>query len=102
MSGLRRTKKGIVTSDKMHKTVVVRVESRVEHPEFKKVIKRYKKFKAHDENNVCKIGDKVLIVESRPISKDKCWRVQQILEKGKTLEFTVKEDIDAVTKGEKP
>ena len=76
----RKTKVGVVTSDKMQKTVVVAIENRVTHPIYKKIIKRTKTLKAHDEGNKCKIGDKVLIAETRPLSKDKCWRVVEILE----------------------
>lgn len=77
---LRKTQVGLVTSDKMEKTIVVSVETLVEHPLYKKRVKRTKKFKAHDEQNQCKIGDKVRIMETRPISKDKRWRVVEIIE----------------------
>jgi len=77
---LRKTRVGVVTSDKMDKTVVVSVETLVEHPLYKKRIKQTKKFKAHDEQNQCKIGDKVRIMETRPLSKDKRWRVVEIIE----------------------
>ena len=77
----RKTRIGIVVSDKMEKTVVVRVETRVAHPLYGKFIRSSKTFKAHDENNEACIGDKVLTAETRPLSKDKRWRVQQILEK---------------------
>lgn len=80
---LRKERVGIVVSDKMDKTVVVAISERVAHPLYKKIVSRTKKFKAHDENNACGIGDKVLIAETRPISKDKCWRVVEILEKAK-------------------
>lgn len=72
---------GVVISDKMDKTVVVKVDDIVKHPVYKKYIKRNVTFKAHDENNACATGDKVMIVESRPMSKDKRWRVREILEK---------------------
>jgi len=72
---------GIVISDKMDKTVTVRVERLVEHPKYHKYIKRYKKFKAHDPKNLCKEGDRVLIEETRPLSKTKRWRVVTILER---------------------
>jgi len=72
---------GIITSEKMNKTVVVTVERLEKHPVFKKYIRKRTTFKAHDEKNECKMGDKVLIRESRPISKDKCWRVVNILER---------------------
>lgn len=77
---LRKTRVGVVTSDKMEKTVVVSVETLVEHPLYKKRVKMTKKFKAHDEQNQCKIGDKVRIMETRPLSKDKRWRVVEIIE----------------------
>jgi small subunit ribosomal protein S17 len=77
---LRKTRVGVVTSDKMDKTVVVSVETLVEHPLYKKRIKQTKKFKAHDEQNQCKTGDKVRIMETRPLSKDKRWRVVEIIE----------------------
>lgn len=80
---LRKSRTGTVVSDKMDKTVVVAIQDRVKHPLYKKIVKRTKKFKAHDENNECKIGDRVLIVETRPLSKDKNWRVTQIVEKAK-------------------
>lgn len=79
--GLKKTKIGTVVSDKMDKTVVVSVERLVKHPLYGKYIKRRTKFIAHDEKNDCKVGDKVLIVESRPISKNKVWMVKEILEK---------------------
>ena len=82
--GNRSTRVGIVVSDKMNKTVVVRVDELVRHSVYKKFIKRKVSCKAHDEENSCGIGDKVLIVESRPLSKDKRWRVRQILEKAVT------------------
>lgn len=80
---LRKTRVGKVVSDKMDKTVVVAVESRVLHPLYNKIVKQTKKFKVHDENNECKIGDKVLIMETRPLSKDKRWRLVEIIEKAK-------------------
>lgn len=79
--GSRSTRTGIVVSDKMDKTVVVRVDQVVKHKVYKKYIKRSVNFKAHDELNSCNAGDKVLIVESRPLSKDKRWRVREVLEK---------------------
>ncbi|MBM4284778.1 MAG: 30S ribosomal protein S17 [Deltaproteobacteria bacterium] len=79
--GVRKTRVGVVVSDKMDKTVVVEVKRLVAHPLYKKIIRRRKKFKAHDPQNVCGIGDKVLIEETRPLSRDKRWRVKQILEK---------------------
>ena len=80
---LRKERVGIVVSDKMDKTIVVAVSERVTHPLYKKIVNRTKKFKAHDENNVCGIGDKVLIAETRPLSKDKCWRLVEVVEKAK-------------------
>ena len=80
---LRKTRVGRVVSDKMQKTIVVAIEDNVKHPLYKKVIKRTVKFKAHDEENVCNIGDKVEIMETRPLSKDKNWRLVRIIEKAK-------------------
>lgn len=77
--GNRKTQVGIVVSDKMDKTVVVKVDRLVKHPVYNKYIRRSAKFKAHDENNECKTGDRVLIVETRPLSKDKFWKVRQVL-----------------------
>lgn len=79
--GNRKVQIGVVISDKMDKTVVVKVDNIVKHPVYKKYIKRRVTYKAHDEQNTCVAGDKVLIVESRPLSKDKRWRVREILEK---------------------
>lgn len=79
----RKTRIGKVVSDKMDKTIVVGIETLVRHPLYGKSIKRTTKFKAHDENNECKIGDKVKIMETRPLSKDKRWRLVEILEKAK-------------------
>ncbi|MDY0211992.1 MAG: 30S ribosomal protein S17 [Desulfuromonadaceae bacterium] len=84
MTTERRNKKkvvGVVTSDKMDKTVVVKTEDLVKHPVYKKYLKRSRKYKAHDESNSCAVGDKVLITETRPLSRDKRWRVTQVLEK---------------------
>ncbi len=80
---LRKSRIGLVVSDKMDKTVVVAVVFKVKHPLYKKYITQTKKFKAHDEENACGIGDKVKIIETRPLSKDKCWRVAEIIEKAK-------------------
>lgn len=80
---LRKERVGIVVSDKMDKTIVVAVSERIKHPLYKKIVNRTKKFKAHDENNACGVGDKVLIQETRPLSKDKCWRLVEIVEKAK-------------------
>ena len=79
----RKTRVGKVVSDKMDKTIVVAVENRVAHPLYKKIIKRTYKLKAHDENNDCGIGDRVRVMETRPLSKDKCWRLVEIIEKAK-------------------
>lgn len=79
--GYRKTRIGKVTSDKMEKTVVVAVESFVKHPLYSKRVKHTVKFKAHDEQNECKIGDTVKIMETRPLSKDKRWRLVEIVEK---------------------
>ena len=79
--GNKKLMVGLVVSDKMDKTVVVQVDNIIKHPTYKKYIKRNITFKAHDELNECVAGDKVLIVESRPLSKDKRWRVREILEK---------------------
>ena len=80
---LRKTQVGIVTSDKMQKTVVVSIKDRVKHPLYNKIINRTVKTKAHDENNECGIGDRVLVMETRPLSKEKRWRVVEIIEKAK-------------------
>ena len=80
---LRKTLVGRVVSDKMDKTIVVAIEGSVRHPLYKKIIKRTVKFKAHDENNECGIGDRVRIMETRPLSKDKRWRLVEIVEKAK-------------------
>jgi small subunit ribosomal protein S17 len=79
----RKTRIGKVVSDKMDKTIVVAIETLVRHPLYGKSIKRTTKFKAHDENNECKIGDRVRIMETRPLSKDKRWRLVEIVEKAK-------------------
>ena len=80
---LRKTRIGRVVSDKMDKTIVVAVEDHVKHPLYKKIVKRTYKLKAHDENNECKIGDTVKVMETRPLSKDKRWRLVSIIEKAK-------------------
>ena len=80
---LRKTRTGKVVSDKMDKTIVVAVEDHVKHPLYKKIVKRTYKLKAHDENNECKIGDRVKVMETRPLSKDKRWRLVEIMEKAK-------------------
>jgi len=78
---MRKTRIGVVVSDKMEKTVVVAVENYAKHSLYKKIIRRTKKYNAHDEENLCKVGDKVRIMETRPLSKSKNWRVIQIIEK---------------------
>ena len=80
---LRKTRVGRVVSDKMDKTVVVAIEDNVKHPLYKKIIKTPIRLKAHDEDNSCGVGDRVLIMETRPLSKDKRWRVAEIIEKAK-------------------
>ena len=80
---LRKTRVGIGVSDKMDKTVVVAIRDNVKHPLYKKIIKRTVRFKAHDENNTAHVGDKVMIMETRPLSKDKNWRLVEIIEKAK-------------------
>ena len=79
----RKTRVGKVVSDKMDKTVVVAIEDRVAHPLYKKIVGRTYKLKAHDEQNACSVGDKVKVMETRPLSKDKRWRVVEIIEKAK-------------------
>jgi small subunit ribosomal protein S17 len=80
---LRKTRVGRVTSDKMEKTIVVSIEGSVKHPLYKKFVKTTYKLKAHDENNECKIGDKVKVMETRPLSKDKRWRLVEIIERAR-------------------
>jgi small subunit ribosomal protein S17 len=82
----RKVREGLVVSDKMDKTVVVAVETRKVHPLYKKAVRVTKRYKAHDENNACKIGDKVKIVETRPLSKEKNWRVTEIMSKREVVE----------------
>ncbi|MBI2210880.1 MAG: 30S ribosomal protein S17 [Deltaproteobacteria bacterium] len=79
--GMSKERKGVVASNRMHKTVVVSVERIVMHPKYKKFLKRRTKVKAHDEKNECQVGDRVLIVECRPLSREKRWRVSRILER---------------------
>ena len=81
--GFRKTREGLVVSDKMDKTVVVAVEDRVQHPLYKKTLRRTNKLKAHDEQNACGVGDRVLLMETRPLSATKRWRVVEVLEKAK-------------------
>ncbi|MBQ7303232.1 MAG: 30S ribosomal protein S17 [Clostridia bacterium] len=80
---LRKTRTGMVVSDKMDKTIVVAIQDNVRHPLYKKIVKRTVKLKAHDENNECRVGDRVTVMETRHLSKDKCWRLVNIVEKAK-------------------
>ena len=80
---LRKTRVGVVVSDKMDKTIVVAIEDNVRHPKYGKIIKRTVKIHAHDESNACGIGDKVAVMETRPLSKTKRWRLVEIIEKAK-------------------
>ena len=80
---LRKTRVGKVVSDKMDKTIVVAIEDNAKHPLYKKIVKRTYKLKAHDENNECNIGDRVKVMETRPLSKDKRWRLVEIIERAK-------------------
>jgi small subunit ribosomal protein S17 len=83
--GMRKVLSGKIVSDKMDKTVVVAVESLVRHPLYQRTIRRTKKFKAHDEENSCRIGDKVRMMETRPLSKEKRWRIIEILERAEQI-----------------
>lgn len=93
--GLRKERSGIVVSDRMQKTVVVSVERTVMNPKYKKYLRRRTKVKAHDDSNQCRIGDRVLIVECRPLSRDKRWRVSQVLERSKMSEAEQSTGADA-------
>jgi small subunit ribosomal protein S17 len=94
--GLTKQRSGVVVSDRMQKTVVVTVERTVMHPKYKKFLRRRTKLKAHDEQNQCHIGDRVLIVECRPLSRDKRWRVSKILERAQAATEELKEvEVDA-------
>jgi small subunit ribosomal protein S17 len=84
--GLRKERSGVVVSDRMQKTVVVSVERTVMHPRYMKIRRRRTRVKAHDESNQCHVGDRVLIVECRPLSHDKRWRVSKVLERSRTVE----------------
>lgn len=79
MAGARKSRQGVVISDKMDKTVVVLIEQLVQHPVYKKFIRKRKKYKAHDPENRCRVGDQVSIVETRPLSREKRWRVQSVV-----------------------
>ncbi|NLO86556.1 MAG: 30S ribosomal protein S17 [Clostridiales bacterium] len=81
--GLRKTREGKVVSDKMDKTIVVEIKTRVRHPLYGKILNKTNKIKAHDESNACGIGDLVRVMETRPLSRSKCWRLVEILEKAK-------------------
>lgn len=81
----RKVRLGEVVSNKMDKTIVVKVERKINHPVFKRIIKKSKKYKAHDAGNQCEVGDKVRIMETRPLSKDKCWRLLEIIEKAQRV-----------------
>ncbi|HIU93521.1 MAG TPA: 30S ribosomal protein S17 [Candidatus Aphodomorpha intestinavium] len=83
MRGYRKTRIGVVVSDKMDKTIVVAIKTKVRHPLYGKMVNRTRKFKAHDEQNECGVGDTVKIMETRPLSKDKRWRLVEIVEKAK-------------------
>ena len=83
MRGIRKTRTGVVVSDKMDKTIVVAIRTRVRHPLYGKIMTRTTKLKAHDENNECGVGDRVLVMETRPLSREKRWRLVQIIEKAK-------------------
>lgn len=89
--GLRKERSGVVVSDRMQKTVVVSVERTVMHPKYKKVLRRRTRVKAHDEANQCRVGDRVVIVECRPLSRDKRWRVARVIERGQALAEDLKE-----------
>ena len=81
--GMRKTRTGVVVSDKMDKTIVVEIRTRVKHPLYGKIMNRTTKLKAHDEKNECGVGDRVLVMETRPLSREKRWRVVEIIEKAK-------------------
>ncbi|MDR1570440.1 MAG: 30S ribosomal protein S17 [Oscillospiraceae bacterium] len=81
--GIRKTRTGVVVSDKMDKTIVVAIRTRVRHPLYGKILNRTTKLKAHDEKNECGVGDRVLVMETRPISREKRWRLVEIVEKAK-------------------
>ena len=83
--GLRKERSGVVVSDRMQKTIVVSVERTVMHPKYKKILRRRTRVKAHDERNECHVGDRVLIVECRPLSRDKRWRVSKVLERAEAV-----------------
>jgi small subunit ribosomal protein S17 len=92
--GLRKERSGVVISDRMQKTVVVLVERTVMHPKYKKYLRRTTKVKAHDESNQCHVGDRIMIVECRPLSRDKRWRVSKILERARTQDIERSSEAD--------
>lgn len=91
--GKRKEFVGVVISDKMQKTIIVRITFTTKHSKYSRIIKRYTKFKVHDEKNIAKVGDMVRIQETRPLSKDKCFRIIEVLKKAETSRFEVKEDV---------
>ena len=93
--GLTKERSGVVVSDRMQKTVVVSVERTVMNPKYKKYLRRRSKVKAHDERNRCRVGDRVLIVECRPLSRDKRWRVSKIIERAKAAQTELSQGADA-------
>ena len=93
--GLRKERRGVVVSDRMQKTVVVSVERTVMHPRYKKYLRRRTKVKCHDESNRCRVGDRVLIVECRPLSRDKRWRVSRVIERARMTEQQPSKGADA-------
>jgi small subunit ribosomal protein S17 len=93
--GLRKERSGVVVGDRMQKTVVVSVERTMMHPKYKKYLRRRTRVKAHDESNQCHVGDRVIIVESRPLSRDKRWRVSRVLQRAKIIEAEPPEASDA-------
>ncbi len=98
--GRRKVLEGVVVSDKMQKTVVVAVERLARHPLYKKTIRKVKKYKVHDEENACRVGDRVRIVETRPLSKTKRWRVVEILKRAEQVEVPA-EAVDLELLGER-
>jgi small subunit ribosomal protein S17 len=106
MESKRKIRHGHVVSDRMNKTVVVAVESPKRHPLYKKTIRKVVKYKAHDEKNECRVGDKVKIVETRPLSREKRWRVAEIITRGEVVEISpeeiTQEDLAKVTPEKKP
>jgi len=100
--GQRKTAVGIVTSDRMDKTITVETERRVMHPRFKKYMRAYTRFKAHDENNEAREGDQVVIIETRPLSKSKRWRLVEILRRARGAEVRDAEAQEAEAQGAEP